>query len=90
MALAELYDDPDPVNLGVSTEITIRELVKVIVELTEFKGDVRWDRTKPDGQPRRALDVTRALERFGFQAKVSFKEGLRRTVDWYERAASGS
>jgi GDP-L-fucose synthase len=80
---AELYDGPDPVNLGVGHEITIRELVTLIARLAGFSGEVRWDTSKPDGQPRRALDTSRARERFGFVARSSFEEGLRRTIDWY-------
>jgi GDP-L-fucose synthase len=67
----------------VGQEITIRELVEVIARLTGFAGEIRWDSTKPDGQPRRALDTSRARERFGFTAGTSFEDGLRRTVDWY-------
>ena len=80
---AELYDDPDPVNLGVGHEITIRDLVTLIARLAGFSGQVRWDASKPDGQPRRALDTSRARERFGFVAGTSFEEGLRRTIEWY-------
>ena len=83
---AERYDGAEPVNLGVGHEITIRELVELIVDVTGFSGDVRWDTSKPDGQPRRALDTTRARERFGFTARTSFETGLRRTVAWYEEA----
>jgi GDP-L-fucose synthase len=88
---AERYDDGDPVNLGVGAEITIRDLVELIARLTRYGGELRWDDTKPDGQPRRALDTTRARERFGFAAGTSFEDGLRRTIDWYEakRAAGG-
>jgi GDP-L-fucose synthase len=82
---AELYDGAEPVNLGVGHEITIRELVELIVRLTGFEGEVRWDASKPDGQPRRALDTSRARELFGFEAKSSFEEGLRRTIGWYEQ-----
>ena len=82
---AERYDGPEPVNLGVGHEITIRELVELIVRLTRFEGEIRWDAMKPDGQPRRALDTSRAKERFAFEARVGFEDGLRRTVDWYER-----
>ncbi len=82
---ADRYDGSDPVNLGVGREITIRELVEVIARLTRFGGEIRWDPTKPDGQPRRALDTSRALEQFGFAAATSFEEGLRSTVEWYER-----
>ena len=66
-------------------EITIRELVALITSAAGFRGDVRWDASKPDGQPRRALDTSRARERFGFEAQVGFEEGLRRTVEWYEQ-----
>jgi GDP-L-fucose synthase len=83
---AERYDGAEPVNLGVGREITIRDLVELIVDLTGFKGEIRWDTSKPDGQPRRALDTTRARERFGFSAQTSFDAGLRRTVAWYEEA----
>jgi GDP-L-fucose synthase len=82
---AERYDGADPVNIGVGREITIRELVNLIVRLTGFAGEIRWDSTKPDGQPRRALDTSRARERFGFEANTSFEEGLRRTIDWFEQ-----
>jgi GDP-L-fucose synthase len=81
---AERYDGSEPVNLGVGREITIRELVELIARLTHFDGEVRWDASKPDGQPRRALDTSRARERFGFEATTSFEEGLRRTIEWYE------
>ena len=81
----ERYDGPEPVNLGVGQEITIRDLVSLIVRLTGYGGEVRWDETKPDGQPRRALDTSRAQALFGFQAKTSFEVGLRRTIDWYEQ-----
>jgi len=80
----ERYDDADPVNLGVGREITIRDLVDLIVRFTGFQGEVRWDASKPDGQPRRALDTSRARDRFGFVAKTSFEDGLRATVRWYE------
>jgi GDP-L-fucose synthase len=82
---AERYDGRDPVNLGVGSEITIKDLTNLIVRLTGFKGDIRWDPTKPDGQPRRALDTSRARENFGFVAGASFEEGLRATIDWYEK-----
>ena len=80
---AERYDGAEPVNLGVGREITIRDLVDLIAELSGFSGEVRWDRSKPDGQPRRALDTSRARDRFGFTARMSLEEGLRRTIDWY-------
>ena len=84
---AERYDGPDPVNLGVGHEITIRELVELIVRLTRFAGEIHWDPSKPDGQPRRALDTSRARERFGFVATTEFEDGVRRTIEWYERTA---
>jgi len=91
---AERYDGADPVNLGVGAEITVRDLVTLIARLTRFEGEIRWDATKPDGQPRRALDTRRARERFGFDAGTSFEDGLRRTIEWYEArrhpAAEGS
>ena len=83
----ERYDGPDPVNLGVGREITIRDLVAVIARLTGFGGEIRWDPTKPDGQPRRALDTSGARERFGFVAQTDFNEGLRRTVEWYKNVS---
>ena len=82
---ADRYDGSDPVNLGVGREITIRELVEVIARLTRFEGEIRWDASKPDGQPRRALDTSRAREQFDFEAATSFEDGLRSTVEWYER-----
>ena len=81
---AERYDGPEPVNLGVGQRVTIREIEAIIGEPRGFSGEVRWDPTKPDGQPRRALDTTRALERFGFVAGTSFAEGLGPTIDSYE------
>jgi GDP-L-fucose synthase len=86
----ERYEDGDPVNLGVGQEITIKELVALIVRLTAFTGEIRWDPSKPDGQPRRALDTSRARERFGFTAKTTFDDGLRATIDWYERQRPAS
>jgi len=83
---AERYDGAEPVNLGVGREITIRELIELIARLTGFEGEIRWDTSKPDGQPRRALDTSRARERFGFVAGTSFENGLRRTIEWYENS----
>jgi GDP-L-fucose synthase len=83
---ADLYDGPEPINLGVGREITIRDLVALIVRRARFEGEVRWDATKPDGQPRRALDTSRAEREFGFRARTSFEDGLRATIDWYERS----
>lgn len=79
----EFYDDSEPVNLGAGFEITIAELVRRIAELTGFKGKIIWDTSKPDGQPRRRLDTSRAKELFGFEAKVVFAEGLRKTTSWF-------
>jgi GDP-L-fucose synthase len=79
----ERYDDPDPVNLGSGTEITIRELAETTAELTGFSGELVWDTSKPNGQPRRRLDVSRAEELFGFRARTDFREGLERTIAWY-------
>ncbi|MGI6250573.1 MAG: GDP-L-fucose synthase family protein [Anaerolineaceae bacterium] len=78
------YNSSDPVNIGSSFEISIKDLTDLIVRLTGFKGRVRWDTSKPNGQPRRKLDTQRAKERFGFEAQVPFEEGLRRTIAWYE------
>ena len=80
---SEKYSDPDPVNLGSGYEIAIKDLAEMIARLTGFEGSLVWDTSKPNGQPRRGLDVTRARERFGFTAKVGFEEGLRSTIDWY-------
>jgi GDP-L-fucose synthase len=84
----ERYDRPEPVNVGAGFEISIRELVERIVTLTGFEGRVAWDGSKPDGQPRRCLDTSRAAREFGFRARTSFADGLERTVRWYlvERA----
>jgi len=79
----EKYNKPDPVNLGTGFEISIRDLVDLIAKLTGFKGRITWDSSKPDGQPRRMLDVSKAEKEFGFKAKTSFEEGLRKTIDWY-------
>jgi len=80
---AERYNSSEPVNLGAGFEISIKDLITLIVELTSFKGDVLWDKTKPDGQPRRCLDTERASEEFGFTAEVEFRTGLLKTIDWY-------
>lgn len=80
----ERYDESEPVNLGSGEEISIRRLVNLIAELTEFDGDVEWDTSKPDGQPRRQLDVSRAKERIGWEASTPFERGLRETIEWYE------
>jgi len=81
---AERYNKPDPVNLGSGMEITIKDLVSQIQELTGYSGEIQWDRSKPDGQPKRCLDVSRARKEFGFEAKMPFREGLKMTIAWYE------
>ncbi len=81
----ERYDKADPVNIGSGMEISIRDLVDLIVEETGYSGRVIWDRTKPDGQPRRCLDTSRAKEEFGFVAEMMFEEGIRETIAWYMR-----
>jgi GDP-L-fucose synthase len=86
---AERYNGRDPVNLGVGSEITIRDLTELIARLTGFGGEIRWDPSKPDGQPRRALDTSRARERFGFSAGTSFEADLRRTIEWYGARQDG-
>jgi GDP-L-fucose synthase len=86
---AERYDAPEPVNLGTGEEISIRELAEVIAAETGFEGDITWDTSKPNGQPRRKLDTSRAEQLFGFRARTPFSEGISRTVAWYrERAAA--
>lgn len=80
---AEKYNKPDPVNLGAGFEISIKELAELIKKLTGFKGKIIWDKTKPDGQPRRMLDTAQAKKEFGFVAKTPFKEGLQKTIDWF-------
>jgi len=77
------YDGPEPVNLGTGAEISIAELAGLIGEATGYEGEIRWDTSKPNGQPRRALDTTRAEKLFGFRASVPLREGLSRTVEWY-------
>jgi GDP-L-fucose synthase len=83
---AQQYNKADPVNIGSGREITIRELTSLIADLTEFKGEISWDSSKPDGQPRRCLNVARAEGEFGFRAKTEFVEGLRTTIHWYRQA----
>jgi GDP-L-fucose synthase len=80
---AEHYNKPDPVNLGVGFEISVRDLVDLIAKLTGFRGEILWDKTKPDGQPRRMLDVSKAEKEFGFKAKTNLEEGLKKTIDWF-------
>jgi GDP-L-fucose synthase len=81
------YDGAEPVNLGSGTEISIRDLAELIAELTGFDGEIEWDTTKPNGQPRRNLDVSRARERFGFEARTSLRDGLATTIAWYRENA---
>src|SRR5216117_1713644 len=81
---AERYDSSEPVNLGSGMEISIKDLVHTIKRMTGFTGEIIWDTTKPNGQPRRSLDTSRAEKHFGFRAKTSFEEGLHRTIEWYK------
>lgn len=80
---AERYNDPDPVNLGAGFEVSMRDLAARIGHLTGYRGDIVWDASRPNGQPRRMLDVQRARERFGFEARTGFDDGLARTIAWY-------
>jgi GDP-L-fucose synthase len=84
---AELYDGPEPVNLGTGVETSIRELAETIAELTGFEGHIRWDSSMPNGQPRRSLDASRAAELFGFHAETPLREGLRKTIAWYRETS---
>lgn len=86
---AEHYNGPEPVNLGSGMEISIKDLAHLIADITDFQGNFVWDTNKPNGQPRRALDVNRAQEYFGFRAQMPFEEGLQRTVDWYRTSRRG-
>lgn len=81
---AEKYNKPEPVNLGSGKEISIRDLIETICRLMDYRGELRWDLSKPDGQPRKQLDVSRAASEFGFRAKTSFEDGLRKTIDWWQ------
>jgi len=81
---AERYDGSDPVNIGAGWEISIKDLAETIAKHVGYTGEIVWDTTKPNGQPRRKLDVSRARDYFGFEARVSFDEGIRRTVEWWE------
>jgi len=84
---ASRYDAPDPVNLGAGKEISIRELAELVADVTGFEGRIRWDTSRPNGQPRRSVDATRARELFGFEAGTPLREGLERTVAWYREQA---
>ena len=83
MLATEKYNKSDPINIGSGLEINIKDLVRLISKYTGFEGEIRWDDTKPDGQPRRCLVVSKAQEEFNFKAKVKFEEGLKKTIDWY-------
>jgi GDP-L-fucose synthase len=85
----EKYNKGEPVNLGAGFEISIKDLVELICELSGFKGKIEWDTSKPDGQPRRLLDTSRAKQEFGFEAKTDFREGLKKTIEWYVKRVAG-
>jgi GDP-L-fucose synthase len=87
---AERYNKPDPVNVGSSDEISIKDLIQLIVELTGYQGEIAWDATKPDGQPRRKLNVDRAAKEFGFRSSTPFRTGLAETIRWYQEVMAGS
>jgi len=84
----EKYNKPEPINLGAGFEISIKDLVGLLVELTDYQGEIKWDKSKPDGQPRRCLDVSQAKKEFGFEAETDFREGLKKTIEWYRRNRS--
>jgi GDP-L-fucose synthase len=84
---AKHYDGSEPVNLGTGNEISIRDLAELVAELSGFEGEIVWDTSMPNGQPRRSLDASRAKELFGFEARTSLREGLERTIAWYRAAA---
>jgi GDP-L-fucose synthase len=86
---AERYDAPEPVNLATGRETTIRALAEAIARVTRFDGALAWDTSQPDGQPRRSLDASKAERALGFRARTPLDEGLRRTVEWYERSTAG-
>jgi len=83
----EKYNKSDPVNLGTDLEISIKDLAELISRLVGFKGKIKWDTSKPDGQPRRRLDTSKAEKEFEFRAKMKFKEGLKKTVEWYKKSS---
>ena len=87
---SEKYDGSDPVNLGSGHEISIKDLAGMVARLTGYQGKLVFDTTRPNGQPRRGLDVSRAERLFGFRASVTFEEGLRRTIAWYRKNRTGS
>jgi GDP-L-fucose synthase len=90
VAAAEQYNEPDPVNIGSGSEIVMRDLVEEIKKATEYEGDIVYDSSKPDGQPRRCLDTTKAMGSFGFKAKTSFSEGLKKTIQWYSQSINSN
>jgi len=79
----EKYNKPDPVNLGAGFEISVKDLAELICELADFDGEIEWDTSMPDGQPRRRLDTSKAKSEFSFEARTDLREGLRRTIEWY-------
>jgi len=81
----EQYDKPDPVNLGSDLEISIKDLAELVCKLIDFKGEIRWDVSRPDGQLRRSVDTSKAKKEFGFESKTNFEEGLKKTIEWYEK-----
>ena len=81
----EQYDKPDPVNLGSNLEISIKDLAELVCKLIDFKGEIRWDVSRPDGQLRRSVDTSKAKKEFGFESKTNFEEGLKKTIEWYEK-----
>ncbi len=85
---SQFYNESDPINLGTNYEISIKDLVELICDLMGFDGEIVWEIDKPNGQPRRCLDTTRAQEKFGFVAQMEFKEGLRKTIEWYRQNAA--
>ena len=89
--LLEQYNSSEIINVGCGEDISIRELAELICEVVGFRGELRWDRSKPDGQPRRCLDTSKADKLFGFRARTSFEDGLRKTIEWYQSTlGSGS
>jgi GDP-L-fucose synthase len=86
ISAAERYDKPEPINLGTGKEITIDHLVNLVAQLTGFEGQIIWDKTRPDGQPRRCLDTSKAKKEFGFEAETDLVSGLKKTIEWYKRA----
>lgn len=90
LTATEKVNVPDPINLGTGHEITIKDLVELIAKLTDFQGEIRWDSTKPDGQPRRCLDTGKAKQMMNWEAKIGFEEGLKRTIEWFESQKTGA